>query len=90
MFQIAKSKVDAMKSTAQDWKSFMVGLNKPGIVETPWCKQNSCEEKVKERSGVESKMDEEASLTGSAKTLCIPLNQKEVEGLNCFHCGEKA
>jgi len=51
----------------------MAHLNAPSVVETPWCKEPSCEEKVKERSGIESKMDEEASLTGSAKTLCIPL-----------------
>ena len=33
----------------------------------------------------------EIQLTGSAKTLCIPLVQKELkEGEKCFHCGAPA
>lgn len=65
----------------------MSELNKPRIVETPWCKGEECEEKVKDRSGLESKLDEDATLTGSAKTLCIPIAQKELAvDAKCFHC----
>lgn len=35
--------------------------------------------------------DEEAQLTGSAKTLCIPFEQEPLkEGIKCFACGDKA
>lgn len=41
---------------------------------------------------MEDRNEEEALLTGSAKTLCIPMDQsKELkEGATCFACGEKA
>lgn len=73
MFERASARAKACHSTASTWPEFMTELNKPRIVETPWCKKGCCEEKVKEKSGAESKMDEDATLTGSAKTLCIPL-----------------
>lgn len=73
MFQNASDKATACYATAHTWTDFMTELNKPRIVETPWCKQGGCEDIVKEKSGAESKMDEDATLTGSAKTLCIPL-----------------
>ena len=49
------------------------------------CKESQCEVQVKERSGIESKdvqdvfdfiQDTNNSLTGQAKTLCMPLEQK--------------
>lgn len=51
-------------------------LNKGKSVLTPWCMENEAEEKVKEKSALESKLSEaenENNLTGAAKTLCIPL-----------------
>lgn len=46
----------------------------------PWCNCQECEEKVKDRSKEESlkamaeKNEDEALLTGAAKTLCIPFD----------------
>lgn len=46
----------------------------------PWCNEQACEEKVKDRSKEESlkamaeKNEDEALLTGAAKTLCIPFD----------------
>ena len=54
----------------------MVSLNSKNFVLTPWCDTMECEENVKKRSAQESKeeaVDEQMSLTGAAKTLCIPL-----------------
>lgn len=33
----------------------MIQLNDRNVVETPWCGDKKCEEKVKERSGIETK-----------------------------------
>ena len=88
--------MNAKRKTADDWKDFMIKLNDRNVVETPWCGVKECEEKVKERSGIETKelaSEGEVNLTGQAKTLCMPYesNSKEMEeGKICFHCGEKA
>lgn len=72
----------------------MTELNKKNVVLTPWCEGKECEEKVKERSGIETKeglFDAESSLTGSAKTLCIPLEYEPIKaGEVCFHCQKEA
>lgn len=98
MFSAAKARMDANIVKAEDWASFMDNINKSKIVKTPWCEDITCEEKVKERSAAESKLSaSENTMSGSAKTLCIPLNQEEFgEGdssksnASCFHCGVKA
>ena len=54
----------------------MLHLNSRNVVMTPWCNHSECEEKVGERSGVETKemaAEGEVQLTGQAKSLCIPL-----------------
>ena len=72
----------------------MTQLNSRNVVLTPWCQVAECEEKVKERSGIETKegvVEGENSLTGQAKTLCIPLEYEPLkEGDVCFHCGAAA
>lgn len=77
-----------------DWETFMAELNKRNVVLTPWCDVQACEQKVKDRSKEESKAAEtegEELLTGSAKTLCKPLDQPQLEeGTKCFACGEPA
>ena len=94
MFNSAKKKLDAKIKKAEDWKSFMTQLNKGNGVMTKWCEAEECEEKVKERSGKESKEEEgenEFQLTGAAKTLCKPLKQDEIGAEDkCFHCGAQA
>ena len=54
----------------------MTHLNSRNVVLTPWCEFKECEQKVKERSGIETKegiTEGETTLTGQAKTLCVPL-----------------
>lgn len=72
----------------------MKELNKQKVVMTPWCKEAECEKKVKERSGIESKEQEEGEegqkMTGAAKTLCMPLKQEKIKEEKCFHCGKAA
>lgn len=91
MYEKAKSRFDAKIKVSDNWEGFMSQLNERNVVLTPWCESRECEEKVKERSGIESKKlasEGEAQLTGQAKTLCVPLNHEPVEeGTKCFHCG---
>ena len=93
LFTNAKQKMESKRKTAEEWKDFMVKLNARNVVETPWCGVRACEEKVKERSGIETQelaSEGEANLTGQAKTLCMPYESKELTNEVCFHCGEKA
>lgn len=93
MFNNAKSKLHNNIVIADSWKEFIVQLNNLKIVKTPWCNESECEEKVKERSGIESKMskNEDQNMSGSAKTLCMPLVQEPIkENAVCFHCEKKA
>ena len=93
MYQNALAKLNDNIAVAGAWSEFMAHLNNLKVVKTPWCQDRQCEEKVKERSGVESKLakNDEQSMSGSAKTLCMPLKQDAVaEGTPCFHCGAKA
>ena len=79
-----------------NWKDFMKEIMQRNICLTPWCAIRSCEETVKDKSKEESEAalegDEgEQLLTGAAKTLCIPDEQKELPaGWKCFHCGKPA
>jgi prolyl-tRNA synthetase len=67
----------------------------------PWCNVQQCEINCKERSkndsmaaleeSKEAGNEEEALLTGAAKTLCIPNEQTGVEkGKKCFACDTPA
>ena len=88
-----KERDDRIKKCG-DWETFMTELNQKNLCLTPWCDVQACEEKVKDKSKEESKAAEnegEDLLTGSAKTLCKPLDQPEIpEGTKCFACGESA
>lgn len=91
MLAAAERKMAAKTFRARTWEEFMVSLNKCGIVHTPWCQKSECEEKVKARSAEESKLKaSEASMSGAAKTLCIPLEQESLTDGTCFHCGDAA
>jgi len=80
-----------------NWADFMTALAGRNLCMTPWCNIKQCEVDVKEKSKEESiaAMEEgdadEMLLTGSAKTLCIPKEQKELpKDCSCFHCGKPA
>ena len=66
---------------ADNWDDFLNHLNNRNVVLTPWCENMECEEKIKERSGKESKeIEGENTLAGSAKTLCVPLEFEPLKG----------
>ena len=93
MYQNAEVKLTNNIAIAEDWSTFITQLNNLKIVKTPWCEDSKCEDAVKERSGIESKMvkNEEQNMSGAAKTLCLPLVQDPIkENTKCFHCDKKA
>ena len=80
MFQKAlQSRLDNTKNV-DNWADFMSALSGRNICMAPWCNEKACEEKAKDRSKEESlkamadKNEDEALLTGAAKTLCIPFD----------------
>ena len=85
---------DARISKADNWEDFMSEINKKNLVLTPWCENKEAEETVKNKSKDESKAAEsegEEILTGSAKILCLPIDQEPLpEGTKCFFTGEPA
>ncbi|CAD8048968.1 unnamed protein product [Paramecium sonneborni] len=96
MLSKAKIELNQRIKKADNWNEFMQHLNQRNTILTKWCERTECEEQIKAKSGSESKekdleIDGQIQLTGSAKTLCIPLNQEEIlEGQKCFHCGCQA
>lgn len=94
MYNRAKEIRDSRIFEASTWEDFMSQLNKKNLILAPWCEAIECEEKVKARSKEESlalENEGEEVLTGSAKTMCLPLQQKAIEeGEKCFACEAKA
>lgn len=79
----ARQNCDAKLSKVKTWSEFMTSLNAGHRVIVPWCNDSKCEDTIKKRSGEES--------AGSAKSLCIPTHQTEIEpGTLCFQCGTEA
>ena len=58
MFAKAKENFHNKKKEASDWKTFMSNINKANVVLTPWCQEAECEKEVKEKSAIESKLDD--------------------------------
>lgn len=80
-----------------EWSQFLPALDGKNIALAPWCSEEKCEDDVKKRSAEEAKKNTPETstsgpkLTGAAKTLCIPFNQKALsEEAKCFACGQKA
>lgn len=105
LFARAKAERDSRIVRCTNWAEFMAALVRRNMCLCPWCRKTPCEEDVKIRSQNDSiamaatnadaaaELDEEktTSLTGAAKTLCIPFEQPELpEGTKCFACGEPA
>lgn len=92
MYLKAKERFHDKEKKASNWAEFLNHLNNRNVVLTPWCENEVCEQKVKERSGKESKeIEGENVLAGQAKTLCVPLEYEPLkENEKCFHCEELA
>jgi len=96
LFSRALKDRDGNIAVVTDWDQFVPALDQKKLCLCSWCNTTVCEDEVKKRSGIESlklKAEEEKGfrLTGSAKTLCIPFNQKEIpDNTKCFACENPA
>jgi prolyl-tRNA synthetase len=100
MYVKATAARDSHLKTVNNWDEFMSALNNRDICLADWCDQKSCEERIKDQSKEESMKamaemnEDEALLTGSAKTLCIPYQMgrqasgeaEPFAGVKCFFC----
>ena len=104
MYEKAEKARDEHLRNVDNWDDFMAALNNRDICLADWCDVKECEERIKDQSKEESMKamedmnEDEALLTGSAKTLCIPFRmgrqasgeEKPFEGKKCFKCGADA
>lgn len=98
MYQKALEARDKHVSKVSTWNEFLDELDKRNVCIVPWCQCEECEECIKKRSAADSlaraenkNEEEQLILTGSAKALCIPLQQDTLpEGAVCFQCGKPA
>ncbi len=91
MFQKQKERVKNSTTHANDFKTFLEGLNKGHIVYTPWCKDSKCEDNVKDKVKEIALQNNEEDSVGTCKTLNMPLDQPKLEeGTKCFSCGNPA
>ena len=100
MYVKATAARDSHLKTVNNWDELMSALNNSDICLADWCDQKSCEERIKDQSKEESMKamaemnEDEALLTGSAKTLCIPYQMgrqasgeaEPFAGVKCFFC----
>ena len=92
MLERATKQRDSQMKTVTEWKEFTPTLNDRNIILSPWCKDTKCEEDIKKTTHEEAlELATGGSLTGAAKSLCMPFKQPELAaGTNCVRCGEEA
>eukprot|EP00743_Colponemidia_sp_Colp-15_P000539 GILK01000606.1.p1 GENE.GILK01000606.1~~GILK01000606.1.p1 ORF type:complete len:679 (+),score=147.19 GILK01000606.1:205-2037(+) len=89
MLERARTVRNGCNAEVDNWNDFMPALNQKKTVLTPWCERTDCEEDVKNKSA--AYVDESITLSGSAKTLCLPFERAApAENSCCFNCGQKA
>eukprot|EP01138_Halocafeteria_seosinensis_P010005 gb/GECG01010218.1/.p1 GENE.gb/GECG01010218.1/~~gb/GECG01010218.1/.p1 ORF type:complete len:407 (+),score=51.76 gb/GECG01010218.1/:1-1221(+) len=90
MLKNARKERDDHIAVVTSWDEFLKELNQGKMVLTPWCETTESEEWVKENTKGDVDTGDGAekdpkSLSGSAKTLCIPFEQAEMpKGQTCF------
>jgi len=94
MYRKIETARDNHKKVCLGWQEFNTLLDEKNIILSPFCGGGDCETTIKNKSVREKTADEEQgiSLMG-AKTLCIPLEQPDVElPKNCIdpECKEQA
>ena len=76
MLKRAKKHRDEHTYIARNWEEFKeIANNKPGFIKAMWCKDEKCEEEIKEKTGVTSR--------------CMPFEQEQIAE-KCVCCGEDA
>jgi len=78
------------------WKDFVQALKDKCMIMAPWCGEMAAEELIKKKSGEmgpetfdlgEDGTDEVCTMSGAAKSLCIPFKQDPMpSGTKCISC----
>lgn len=101
MYDRAKAKLDECIVEVTDFKDVLPVLNKRKLVLAPWCEEEETEDEMKKLTKAAS-LEQEAevmaegedggapALTGAMKSLCIPLEQRPLNGAKCFFTGKPA
>merc|ERR1711937_267750 len=94
MLEKAKRVRDSRLRKVTTWPEFVKALNDKCMILAPWCGDIKAEELVKEKSGAmgnetfdlgEDGTDEVCTMSGAAKTLCIPFEQEPMPpGTKCI------
>lgn len=79
LFNTALDKLNRHSFTSTQFDDFLEKIDgRIGL--TPWCDDEECEEKFCDR----------VKETCNIKSLCIPFEQKEIEGERCIQCNKEA
>lgn len=106
MLSKATKERDSLIEKITEWKDFVRNLDRKRMCLVPWCEQKPCEDDIKVRSALpnggvdasssqladaEAQLSVTTTLTGAAKSLCIPHAQDPMPAdQKCFACGCKA
>jgi prolyl-tRNA synthetase len=93
MLENYKNQYNCRIQEAKNFDEFLKTLSEQKVAQTPWCKQSKCEEEVKKKVKAlsENMGEDDVTNVSTAKTLCMPLNQKALEkDAKCFFCNEVA
>lgn len=103
MLRRATAERNERMKTCLTWEEFNAALNAKNMALAPWCGCADCEESIKERSAAQANKEEEGpkdgdsiqeegeKLSGAAKSLCVPFEQRELpQGTTCVGCGKLA
>ena len=74
MFKKAKKELDENMVVADSWNDFAAALDKSKIIQAPFCGNEDCEDKIKDKSKADVEVEPGAPSMG-AKSLCIPFDQ---------------
>jgi len=100
MLRKAREERDAGIAKVTEWSQVMPALSEGKLILAPWCGTTESEEAIKkltkeasEKIVAEAAAGDSAAhtLSGAMKSLCIPLEQPEMEpGTPCFFTGQPA
>lgn len=90
MFNKAKNANCKQTTICTTFTDFITDLNNKNMVLVPFCCKTDCEDHIKVKSKTAND-DDTVTLTSSAKSLCIPFTQPELDPSQiCFACDDLA
>ncbi len=75
LFERAKAHLDANIIDVGSWSEFQAAIKNKKMVRATWCGGRSCEDTIKEK-------------TAGVTSRCMPLDEQNLVGDDCAHCGK--